>query len=127
MKSQNLLFNLLTLCTLGLAGIAAQAVFHDPVLAEPQIRADDRDLLQRIMDLEDRQEQSDVDFHLVDQSLHDLDFRVDVNNERSLANKRNIKMMEARLQDAMKAIEIQKAEYRVLVQQLADKRAGEQR
>lgn len=122
MKSRKLLFNTFTLCTLGLAGIAFQGVFHDTASAEPQLKADSRDLMQRVMDLEDRQEQADVDFHLVDQSLHDLDFRVDAASERGIANKRAIHAMQKRLQDAMQVIEMQKAQYRALVESRADGR-----
>ena len=122
MRANNLLFKTFTLCTLGLAGIASQAFVQDPVSAETQLRGESRDLMQRVMDLEDRQEQADVDFHLVDQSLHDLDFRIDAASARSIANKRSIHEMQKRLKDAMRVIEMQKAEYRALVESRADGR-----
>ena len=83
--------------------------------------------MQRVMDLEDRQHQTDADFNLVDQSLNDLDFRVNENMVRGLANKRAIQSMQKRLQGAMELIDLQQAQYDMLVEKLADGRLKEAR
>ena len=127
MKARLFLFNALTICSLGMAALATQAVTHQSAQAEPRGGADARDLMQRVMDLEDRQHQTDADFNLVDQSLNDLDFRVNENMVRGLANKRAIQSMQKRLQGAMELIDLQQAQYDMLVEKLADGRLKEAR
>ncbi len=124
MRSEKLMFNGLSFCTICLAAFAMQTITHDEASAVPQTKADSRNVLQRIIDLEDRQQQNDVDFHLIDQSLQDLDFRVNENQVRGIAQKRAIQTMQARLKQAMELIELQQADTRLLTREVEELRAN---
>jgi hypothetical protein len=101
-----------------------QTLTHDEASAVPQSKTDSRNLLQRVVDLEDRQVQNDVDFHLIDQSLNDLDVRVNDNQGRVVAQKRAIQAMQARIKQAMELIEVQRADARFLTREVENLRAS---
>lgn len=124
MRSEKLMFNGLSFCTLCLAAFAMQTLTHDEASAVPQSKTDSRNLLQRVVDLEDRQVQNDVDFHLIDQSLNDLDVRVNDNQGRVIAQKRAIQAMQARIKQAMELIEVQRADARFLTREVENLRAS---
>ena len=77
MKIKNLFFSSVTVCTACLAILLSQSLFSGLANASPSLPGKNNlNLLQRVEDLEDAQEENDKEFFLIDTSLSDLDVRV---------------------------------------------------
>lgn len=120
MKTKQLFFNSISVCAFACAVLLSQAMFNISATAENSEDAKSGSLLQRVQSLEKFQEEGELDFFLIDQSLSDLDMRVNENEARGLANKRAINELDARYK---KAIAVQQADKRGFAKQLADLRA----
>ena len=105
MQMKQLFFNALTICTLALAVLMAQAVLDTTAIAQKQSGESTGDSLrQRVADLESQQKENDSEFVLIDQSLADLDLRVNANDGRLIVHGAKIRGLRARVREINKKL-----------------------
>ena len=122
MKIKQLLLNASTICVVAVAALLFQSVFNESVKAENP-ESDGGGLKQRILDLEDRQAENDVEFVLIDTSLADLDARVNDNEARGRVNSTEIRSLKKRIDAITKRCGVLKADHRALTETVARMRA----
>ena len=121
---KRLFFNAATICMVALAVLMTQAAFNATANAQKQAgTSPGGNILQRVADLEERQEENDKEFVLIDQSLGDLDARVNANDGRLIVHSAKIRALEASVKAADKRLSIQRADHRKLVAKVAEIRA----
>jgi len=117
MNMKQIFCNAATICMVALAVLMTQATFNGSANAQKKSSESTRgNLVQRVADLENRQDENDKEFVLIDQSLGDLDARVN-------DNAAEIRGLQARVKAADKRLSIQRADYRGLVSKVAKMRA----
>jgi len=123
MNTKKIFFNAATICMVALAVITTQVMFQGSAIAEQRGDAAGGDLKQRVADLEDRQDENDVEFVLIDRSLGDLHARIDGVDGRLATHKARIRALEGRVKTAEKRIATQRADHKSLVDIVAKMRA----
>ena len=124
MKTKQIFFNAATICMVSLAVLMTQAMFDGSANAGPPAgESKGGNLKQRVVDLEDRQDENDNEFFLIDRSFGDLDSRVNANDGRLVVHSAEIRALEARVKVAEKRISVQRADHRDIVSKVAKMRA----
>ena len=115
MNTKKIFFNAATVCMVAFAVMATQVMFNGSANADQRGNAARGDLKQRVSDLEERQDENDIEFVLVDRSLSDLDARVNVNDGRLRTQRARIRTLQDRVKATEKMCVIQRADHRALV------------
>ena len=123
MNTKKIFFNAATVCMVALAVMATQAMFNGSAIADQRGDAAGGDLKQRVVDLEDRQDENDVEFILIDRSLGDLHARIDGVDGRLVTHKARIRALQNRVKTAEKRIAGQRADHKNLVDIVTKMRA----
>jgi hypothetical protein len=104
------------------AVMTTQAMFNGSAIADQRGDAPRGDLKQRVADLEDRQDENDLEFVLVDRSLGDLHARIDGSDGRLIVHKGRIRALQNRVKSVEKRLAVQRADHRDLVSSVAKMR-----
>lgn len=116
MKTKQIFFNAATVCMVATAVIMTQAMFNGVANADQRGDAAGGDLRQRVADLEDRQDENDIEFVLVDRTLADLNARINANDADIRAQDGRLGKVASQVQEVEKRFSILKADHRALVE-----------
>lgn len=98
------------------AVMMTQAMFNGAANADQRRDAVGGDLKQRIVDLEERQDENDIEFLLVDRTLADLNARINANDADIRAQDGRLSEVASRVQDVEKRSGALRAQYRALAE-----------
>ncbi|MAI32083.1 MAG: hypothetical protein CMM07_10480 [Rhodopirellula sp.] len=116
MKTKQIFFNAATVCMVATAVMMTQAMFNGAANADQRRDAVGGDLKQRIVDLEERQDENDIEFLLVDRTLADLNARINANDADIRAQDGRLSEVASRVQDVEKRSGALRAQYRALAE-----------
>ncbi len=116
MKTKQIFFNAATVCMVATAVMMTQAMFNGAANADQRRDAVGGDLKQRIVDLEERQDENDIEFFLVDRTLADLNARINANDADIRAQDGRLSEVASRVQDVEKRSGALRAQYRALAE-----------
>lgn len=122
MKTKQIFFNAATVCMVAAAVMMTQAMFNGSVNAEQRNDGAGGDLRQRVADLEDRQDENDVEFVLVDRTLADLNARINANDADIRAQARSGRAVSesiGRLEKRAKTLEAQQRSLAEMVKRMS--------
>ena len=122
MKTKQIFFNAATVCMVAVAVMMTQAMFNGSVNAEQRNDGAGGDLRQRVADLEDRQDENDVEFVLVDRTLADLNARINANDADIRAQARSGSTLSEsvrRLEKRAKSLEAQQRSLAEMVKRMS--------
>lgn len=122
MNTKKIFFNAATVCMVAVAVMTIQAMFNGSAIADQRGDAAGGDLKTRVADLEDRQDENDLEFVLVDRSLGDLHARIDGADGRLIVHKGRIRALQNRVKSVEKRLAVQRADHRDLVSSVAKMR-----
>lgn len=114
MKTKQVFFNALTVCMVAGAVMMTQAMFNGAANAEQRGDAAGGDLKQRVADLEQRQDENDIEFVLVDRTLADLNARINANDADIRAQDGRLSKVASRVQDVEARAGALRTQYRAL-------------
>ena len=114
MKAKQIFFNAATVCMVATAVMMTQAMFNGAANADQRGDAAGGDLKQRIADLEERQDENDIEFVLVDRTLADLNARINANDADIRAQDGRIGKVASHVQEVEKRYRVLRAEHRAL-------------
>lgn len=116
MNTKQIFFNAATVCMVATAVLMTQAMFNGAANADQRGDAAGGDLRQRIADIEDRQDESDVEFVLVDRSLADLNARINTNDTDILKQDGRLTDLASNVRAVEKRAKVMRAQHRVLAE-----------
>ena len=116
MKTKQIFFNAATVCMVATAVMMTQAMFNQVANADQRGDAAGGDLKQRVADLEERQDENDIEFVLVDRTLADLNARINANDADIRALDGRVGKVSSRVRDVEKRAGVLEAKYRDLAE-----------
>jgi septal ring factor EnvC (AmiA/AmiB activator) len=116
MKAKQIFFNAATVCMVAAAVIMTQAMFNVSANADQRGDAAGGDLKQRVADLEDRQDENDIEFILVDRTLADLNARINANDADIRDQAERITRIGSSVRDVEKRTKTLEAKHRALAE-----------
>ena len=116
MNAKQIFVNAATVCMVAIAVMMTQAMFNDAANADQRGDAVGGDLKQRVADLEDRQDENDIEFVLVDRTLADLNARINANDADIRALDGRVGKVSSRVRDVEKRAGVLEAKYRDLAE-----------
>ena len=114
MNAKQIFVNAATVCMVAIAVMMTQAMFNDAANADQRGDAVGGDLKQRVADLEDRQDENDIEFVLVDRTLADLNARINANDADIRAKDGGLGKVTSRIQEVEKRSRLLQAQHRAL-------------
>jgi septal ring factor EnvC (AmiA/AmiB activator) len=114
MNAKQIFVNSATVCMVAIAVMMTQAMFNDAANADQRGDAAGGDLRQRVADLEDRQDENDIEFVLVDRTLADLNARINANDADIRAKDARLGKVTSRIQEVEKRSRLLQAQHRAL-------------
>jgi len=125
MNTKQIFFNAATVCMVAVAVMMTQTMFNGSVNAEQRNDGAGGDLRQRVADLEDRQDENDVEFVLVDRTLADLNARINANDADIRAQARRGRTLSesvGRLEKRTKTLEAQQRSLTEMIRRMTARR-----
>ncbi|MDB4749674.1 hypothetical protein OAF83_02095 [Rubripirellula sp.] len=116
MKTKQIFFNAATVCMVATAVMLTQAMFNVSASADQRGDAAGGDLRTRVADLEDRQDENDIEFVLVDRTLADLNARINTNDADIRAQDGRLTTLGSSVRDVEKRCKTLEAKHRDLVE-----------
>ncbi len=116
MKCKQIFFNAATVCMVATAVMMTQAMFNGAANADQRADAAGGDLKQRVADLEERQDENDIEFVLVDRTLADLNARINGNDADIRAQDGRLSRVASRVQEVENRSRILRAQHRALTE-----------
>ncbi len=114
MKAKQIFVNAATVCMVATAVMMTQAMFNGAANADQRGDAAGGDLKQRIADLEERQDENDIEFVLVDRTLADLNARINANDADIRTQDERIGKVTSRVDEVEKRYKSLRAQHQAL-------------
>lgn len=116
MNAKQIFVNAAAVCMVATAVMMTQAMFNGAANADQRGDAAGGDLKQRVADLEDRQDENDIEFVLVDRTLADLNARINANDADIRAKDGRLSKVSSRIQEVENRSRVLRAQHRALAE-----------